>query len=111
MELDLAPDAATALTITLAELMVELVKAGALRRAQAAKILLRAEGFIEALQFQRDPDETPAQHFARIGLHRFAVEGLSEHVQKRLALKPDVGVLRYRRRRLAEEYRRRRKKI
>lgn len=110
MDDDLNFDAATPLGTLLGELIVELVKAGSLTETQAAKILLRAESFIDALQFQKDRDVPLATHKVRMMLHRLAVGQVSEHVQKRLALQPHVSMLRHRQKRLAAEYRRRKKR-
>ena len=69
-------DAATGYETVVQELIVELVKNGALREAQAAKILLRAEGVIARLDYPES------------NLHRFAVEKLTRSVRERLALQP-----------------------
>lgn len=106
---DMSYDAATALGTLLSELIVELVKAKALPEYRVAKILLRAEGLIDALQFQKDQDETPAQLRRRVYLHRAAVGQVSEDIEERLALRPRVYALRLRRQRLAAVCRRRRK--
>jgi len=100
--------AATALGTILGELIVELVKQGSLTDIRAAKILLRAESFTDALRFQRDKEESIAIHQLRVQLHRLAVESVTERVSGRLALQPSLHALRHRRRSLANEYRRRR---
>lgn len=68
--LDSIFDAAIGYEVLLEELIWELVRSGALRDAQAAKVLLRAEAVIAHL----DPDTD---------LRRVAVERLSSTLQRR----------------------------
>lgn len=76
----LAFDAATAYMTVIQELIVELVEGGGLSRKGAANVLVRAESIIGPL-----PEHD---------LQRAAVELLSQQLQRRLALQPDVAARR-----------------
>ena len=91
-------DAATGYETVVQELIVELVKNGALREAQAAKILLRAEGVIASLDY---PEHR---------LHRVAVEKLARGVRSRLALQPVDFRLRRLGRKVRDAHRSRRRR-
>jgi hypothetical protein len=102
---DLTFDAATTYHFVLSELMVELVKSGALRRTQVLKILLRAQGVIE--HYPRDEDETEQQHHLRLELGRRAISSLLDATVSRIGAQPDIALMRRRRKRVAGAYRRR----
>jgi hypothetical protein len=104
---DLAFDAATALATMMSELIVELVRSGALRRTQALKILLRAESITDALRFQKDPEDSLSRHETRLALRRLTVGSVVESVERRLGVRPEIHALRHRRRRVADAIRRR----
>lgn len=91
-------DAATALAVLLAELIVELVDAGALDRVRAARVLRKAESFIEALRVERAPDRSPGQNQVAVELHRLAVSQVIERVERKLAARPSAAAPRPRRR-------------
>lgn len=89
----------------LSELIVELVRNRSLRSRQALKILLRAESVTDLIP--PDDDETPNHHQERLQIRRVVIDEILQSVVKRLGVQPDVGVLRRRRKMVADEYRRR----
>lgn len=77
---NLSFDAALAYRVVIQELIVELVEGGALSPKGAANVLVRAESVIR---------NRPGQDIQRV-----AFEALSEPLQRRLALQPDVAARR-----------------